>query len=57
MDLEKIAAIEERKVEAFKNIADGLNAIAEAILQHATVNRDHVAFALENVSAAISNHE
>lgn len=57
MDLSNVVAVEEKKVEALKSIAEALNAIAEALLVGATVQKQEVAYAINNVGAAISNQE
>jgi hypothetical protein len=54
---EKQLQIEEKKVEAMNEIASGLNAIADALLQCATVQRKDIAWAIENVAASIANKD
>jgi hypothetical protein len=52
---ERQLQIEEKKVEAMVEIASGLNAIADALLQCAAVNKHEVAYALNNIGASIAH--
>jgi hypothetical protein len=48
-------AVETRKAAAMESIAESIQAVADAILQHATVQKQDVAYALGNIAAAITS--